>query len=70
MLGLFFARTQSAAPALEAPLWVLLEPLRGDLLSLNEAAHGTRDIDRRLFFVTNTRTTGQAHDKNECDHYL
>ena len=49
---------------------MFLEPLRGDLLPLNEAAHWTRNFDRWLLFVTYTRTTGQTDDKNKRDHLV
>jgi hypothetical protein len=67
-LGLFLARTETAAPTLKVPLGMLLEPLRRDLLPSNEAAHWARDLDRRLLFVTNAGSTGKTDDENKRDH--
>ena len=65
---MLLARAESAAPSLKAPLRMLLKPLCGDLLPLNEAGHRAGDIDRGLLFPTYVGTARQADDKNERNH--
>src|SRR5579885_1373237 len=64
-LGLLLTRADAAAPPLEAPLRMLFEPLRRNVLSLDQTTHCGRDINRRPLFMTHLRRAGQTNDKDQ-----
>ena len=66
--GRLLARTELAAPAVEAPFRMVLQPLRGDLLALHHAGHRVDHLDRRGFLVAYIRTAGKTDDQNKSNH--
>ncbi len=64
----FLSLPELAAPSLQAPLRMLLDPLGGYLLPLNEANHGSSDLDERPLLAADIRRGRKAHDQYQADH--